>query len=128
MNMGTDTLLTIIAALGGLELIKWFATRKSTGRMAGAQADREQISALAARERLYEDTISFLQTQLIEKEKLLASLQERLQKSTESELLLTRLRGETEIKYLSTRCDKTDCQFREPPLSYLAKLQRADTQ
>lgn len=114
--MNLEILLAVVGALGGLEAVKWWATRRSTGRSAVAEADSAQTQALAAREHLYEDTITFLQNQLRDKEERFAALNAQLHKSMASELLLTRQLGEMEVKYLSSRCDIVECLHRHPPL------------
>lgn len=111
-----DMLLQVIGAVGGLEAVKWIATRKSAGRMARAQAISEESSALSAREKLYEDTILFLQNQLKEKEERFALQTDELRKATASELQLTRRIGSLELRLQSCRCDRFSCRERIPPL------------
>ena len=59
--MNWETIATVLGAMGGLEFLKWLFTHKSVRRMASAQASGEETNAAASREKLYEDTILFLQ-------------------------------------------------------------------
>lgn len=114
--MEINTILAVVTALGGLEAIKWWSTRRSAGQKARADADSQQTAAFAAREHLYEETITFLQNQLRDKEERYAALTAQLHTSMAHELSLTRQLGEMEVKYLSSRCDITECTRRRPPL------------
>lgn len=116
--MNWEIIATVLGAMGGLEFLKWLFTHKSVRRMASAQASGEETNAAASREKLYEDTILFLQTQLKEKEERFAHQTEQLRQSTASELELTRKVGELEIRVLSTRCDLLNCKDRRPPLPW----------
>lgn len=115
--MNWETIVTILGALGGLEAVKWFFTRKSVSRMASAKAQNEETAAAGAREKLYEDTILFLQQQLKEKEERFADQTERLRRSTTAELRLTRKVGELETRLAVVRCDRIACSRRIPPFS-----------
>lgn len=114
--MNWEIMIQLIGAFGGLEALKWLLTRKSAGRLARAQAMNEESAALKAREKLYEDTILFLQTQLKEKEERFSHQTELLRKATAAELELTRKLGELQLRLQSCRCDKYRCPDREPPL------------
>lgn len=114
--MNWEIILSVTAALGGIEGLKWLYTRRSSRRIASAQAEEQEAQADSARERLYEETIQFLQTQLKEKEERFADLTAQLRKSTASELRLTRRLGESELRYATSRCDRLHCQHRLPPL------------
>lgn len=109
-------IIAVATAFGGLEALKWWTTRRSARQSAVAEADHSQTDAFAARERLYEDTITFLQAQLRDKEERFAALTDRLHAAMEAELDLTRRLGEMELRYLSSRCDAYDCPRRRPPL------------
>lgn len=111
-----DIILTLIGALGGMETLKWFVDRKNARQLSRAKAEVSQTEAESAREHLYEETIIFLQNQLKEKEQLFAEQSAALRKSMQEELRLTRLNGELEVRYLSTRCDIRECSRRLPPL------------
>ncbi len=118
--MNWDILLTLLGALGGLETIKWLSDRKNFRRLSKAQADSGQTEAAAARERLYEETILFLQTQLKEKEMRFAEQTAALRQSMQQELALTRNYNTLEIRYLTSRCDNFNCPHRQPPLPGLS--------
>ncbi|MCM1376957.1 MAG: hypothetical protein NC097_04895 [Clostridium sp.] len=110
-------MIQLLGAIGGLEAIKWLMNRKNASRIVRAQAMTEEQSALSAREKLYEDTILFLQQQLKEKEERFAQQTELLRQSTSSELELTRQLGQLELRLQRCRCDKFNCADRQPPLA-----------
>ena len=70
------TVLSVIGALGGLELIKWWFTRKENRRAADAKADIAEVEAETAEFRLLREHLEMVDKQLIEKEA-------RLQQQTE---------------------------------------------
>lgn len=70
------TVLSVIGALGGLELIKWWFTRKESRRAADAKADIAEVEAETAEFRLLREHLEMVDKQLIEKEA-------RLQQQTE---------------------------------------------
>ncbi|MCM1152132.1 MAG: hypothetical protein NC328_00550 [Muribaculum sp.] len=111
-------IVTVVGALGGLEFVKWISTRKSQSRMEAAKAQSEETSANSAREKLCEDTITFLQTQLHDKELRFAEQTDLLRSTTAHELELTRRVGELEQNLILTRCDLTACPHRQPPFPW----------
>lgn len=115
MNM-TDTLLTALTALGGLEMLKWLFTRRSQMRISNARASIEETSAEEARAKLYQQTVMFLQSQLSSKEERFAAQTELLRESSKREIELTRELGRLQLELLSSRCDIIGCTRRQPPL------------
>lgn len=119
---------SFVAAMGGLELFKWLMTMRSARRRAAAEADSVSVDAAARSVRMYEDSILFLQSQLRDKEEAFAGISSRLHDSMRNELELTRRLGEANVKFLSSRCDLTDCAVRRPPLSIrLSRSEDSDT-
>jgi len=103
-------LIAIIGALGGLELLKWWFTRRQSGRVAEAHADAEEFHAL----REYNE---FLQTQLMSKEERFSE-QTAIVRSLNKEIIeLTRESADLHIELQRKRCEIIDCPHRLPPLS-----------
>ena len=117
--MNFETLIAFIGVIGGVETIKWLLTFRSSKLKADAEASEQLSSASAARNRMYEESILFLQSQLKEKEKSFADLSQQLHKAMEAELDLTRQLGNLQLRFLSSRCDKTECPHREPPFEWV---------
>lgn len=63
-----ETIVTIITALGGLELIKWFYTRKSKKKVEEAEAEIARIKADADEYHLLRERIQFLNQDILDKE------------------------------------------------------------
>ena len=111
-----QTILTIAGAFGGLELLKWLATLRSSRRKGAAEAADSVENVVAKRLKTYEDSITFLQKQLEDKEKQFAALSARHHEAMERELTLTRRLGEMRLRYRQSRCDRRECPERKPPL------------
>lgn len=110
-----ETLLTAITTFGGLEMVKWFFTRRSQVRISNARASIEETSAEEAKTKLHQQTILFLQSQLSSKEERFAAQTEQLRESSKREIELTRELGRLQLELLSSRCDILDCASRRPP-------------
>ena len=103
-----ETLISIIAALGGFELIKWVMTRRQNLRLADARADTEEFHAL----REYNE---FLQNQLMGKEERFAE-QTALVRNLNKEVIdLTRDNNDLRLELQRKRCEVADCTRRIPP-------------
>lgn len=63
------TIITIIGALGGLELIKWLYTRKSKAKVEEAKAEVARVRADADEYHLIRERLDLLNKDMIEKEK-----------------------------------------------------------
>lgn len=101
----------IITALGGIELIKYIASRKSRKRTEQAQADRDDLHLLR-------ETIEFLQEQLKQKEERFAE-QTNLVRTLNAEVIeLTRARARAEMELAMYRCVVKKCGNREPQNGY----------
>lgn len=64
-----ETIVTILSALGGFELIKWFYTRKSKKKVEEAEAEIARIKADADEYHLIRERLDLLNKDMIEKEK-----------------------------------------------------------
>lgn len=120
---------TIITALGGIELIKWWYNRKSNKRLAVASADTAETSAEQGEWALLERREQFMQSQLVLKEERIADLTERLRQERELVLTLKDKLAEAEITHQKEvaelklelavkRCDRKRCIKRIPPNGY----------
>lgn len=119
--MNADILLSIAGAFGGLELLKWLANLRNTRRKGAAEAADSVESIVAKRVKTYEESISFLQAQLQEKERQFADLSMKYQDSMQRGVELTRRVGELRLKYQSSRCDNRECDNRRPPFRWMKK-------
>lgn len=63
-----ETIITILSALGGFELIKWFYTRKSKKKVEEAEAEIARIKADADEYHLLRERIQFLNQDILDKE------------------------------------------------------------
>lgn len=99
------------SAFGGIELIKWFATRKQHKRKAEAEADHSELSTT-------KETIQFLQEQLKLKEERFAEQTQRVRKLTDENLELTRKVAMLELERSMKLCERRNCPKREPESGY----------
>lgn len=109
-----DAIVTIggvVVALGGIEFIKWFATRKQQRRKAEAEADHSELSTT-------KETIQFLQDQLKLKEERFAEQTQRVRKLTDENLELTRKVAMLELERSMKLCERRNCPNREPESGY----------
>lgn len=109
-----DAIVTIggvVVALGGIEFIKWFTTRKQQRRKAEAEADHSELSTT-------KETIQFLQDQLKLKEERFAEQTQRVRKLTDENLELTRKVAMLELERSMKLCERRNCPNREPESGY----------
>lgn len=102
---------TVIASIGGWELIKWFLNRKSNKRMAEAQADDSEFSVLSK-------TNTFLQEQLAKKEERFAEQTERIRALTSENIQLTGRVARLEAERCMKLCEVRKCPNRQPQSGY----------
>lgn len=105
------TICGVVTALGGIELIKWWATRKQQRRKAEAEADHSELSTT-------KETIQFLQEQLKLKEERFAEQTQRVRKLTDENLELTRKVAMLELERSMKLCERRNCPNREPESGY----------
>lgn len=120
---------TIVTALGGIELIKWWYTRKSNKRLASASADTAETTAEQSEWALLERREQFMQSQLVLKEERVADLTEQLRlerasrielmdKLAEAEIAHQKEVAELKLELAVKRCDRKRCSKRIPPNGY----------
>lgn len=120
--MNWDTLVLVITSIGGFEAIKWlinwFFNKENNIRLSKAQADQAEASADHGEWELMEREITFLQEQLIEKERRFAEQTELLRATNrallDAEKKVTALEAERELKL----CERRGCRRREPQSGY----------
>ena len=120
---------TIVTALGGIELIKWWYNRKSNKRLAVATADAAETTAEQNEWALLERREQFMQSQLVLKEERVADLTEQLRlerasrielmdKLAEAEIAHQKEVAELKLELAVKRCDRKRCGKRIPPNGY----------
>ncbi len=112
------TLSGAVVGLGGIELIKWLHTRKSSKRLSDAQADSAEIKADTDEFHGLREQITFLQEQLVEKEKRFAGQTKQVRKLTKECIASTKKIGQLEVELALKRCEKKKCPTREPQNGY----------
>lgn len=120
---------TIVTALGGCELIKWWYNRKSNKRLAVATADTAETTAEQNEWALLERREQFMQSQLVLKEERVADLTEQLRleraarielmdKLAEAKIAHQKEVAELKLELAVKRCDRKRCKLRIPPNGY----------
>lgn len=117
--MNWETVISILGALGGLEVFKWLAGLRTSRRKAASEAAESFENVVTKRVKTYEDSILFLQNQLQEKERQFAELSEKYHASMQQGLELTRQLGELKLRHRQSRCDRKDCRDRKPPFPWM---------
>lgn len=127
--MTWETAIMVIGALGGLEFIKYIATRKASKRVSDATADSAESQADSDEFHVLRETIEFLQEQLKEKEERFAE-QTKVMRSLNSEIIsitdskndeilkLTEQCGTLRLELQKYRCVVPKCAKREPQNGY----------
>ncbi|MDD6868604.1 MAG: hypothetical protein PUE39_03500 [bacterium] len=110
--MTWETLIAIIGAVGGstglIELVKYFANRKTNSRIAETKADVAEFHIL-------QETNLFLQEQLKVKEERFAEQTQLVRQQNRYIITLERKVADLEIELVKVRCNDEYCPFREPP-------------
>lgn len=109
--MSWEFITTIIASLGGLELIKFFLNRSQHKRIAEAQADIDEFHVMR-------ETIEFLQQQMKEKEERFAEQTMLVRKLNNEIIEKTKENGKLELELQKHRCVVPKCINREPQNGY----------
>ena len=102
---------TIIGAIGGWEMIKYFLNRKTNKRKEEAEADSVEFGVLR-------DTVEFLQQQLHDKEERFAAQTDRLRKLQDDYFELMKEKQSIELDLQRFRCVRPKCVQREPQNGY----------
>lgn len=119
------TIVTIIGALGGLELIKWLYTRKSKVKVEEAEAEIKRIKAEADEYHLIRERLDYLNKEMNEKEKRFTEQtdyvrklnKELIDKETEignHKAEISALKAERQMKL----CQVRGCANRQPQSGY----------
>lgn len=127
-----QTLIALIGALGGLELVKWLFTRKANAKIANAQAESAKIQAEEDEFHLKRERLKFADEQLLEKDRQLADWSNKHYEQT----LLVRKQNEQIVAYLAEigtlkakiasleaeramkLCERRGCSQRQPQSGY----------
>lgn len=127
MELGTivTSVVSLLAALGGLEFLKWLWTRKSKARMAEAEADAAELRASADEYHLLKERIDNLNEQLMQKEKrfdeqtqLLRTTNKELMEEIKKNGLLAAEIAELKAERAMKLCQVRNCINREPQSGY----------
>lgn len=119
------SVVSLLAALGGLEFLKWLWTRKSKARLAAAEADAAELKASADEYHLLKERIDNLNEQLANKEKrfdeqtqlLRQTNKELLEQIKENGLLAAKIAA-LEAERAMKLCQVRNCAKREPQSGY----------
>lgn len=127
MEIGTiiTSVVSLLAALGGLEFLKWLWTRKSKARLAAAEADAAELKASADEYHLLKERIDNLNQQLANKENrfdeqtqlLRQTNKELLEQIKENGLLAAKIAA-LEAERAMKLCQVRNCAKREPQSGY----------
>lgn len=119
------SVISLLAALGGLEFLKWLWTRKSKARLAAAEADAAELKASADEYHLLKERIDNLNEQLSNKEKrfdeqtqlLRQTNKDLLEQIKENGLLAAKIAA-LEAERAMKLCQVRNCIKREPQSGY----------
>lgn len=121
----TQTLIAILGAMGGWELVKWLLTRRANKTIAAATADQAEIQTEEAEFIYLRKRIEFCEQQMAEKEKRFAEQTEVLRTAQRELLEMTIENGKllAEIAALKAEramklCERKGCGQRQPQSGY----------
>lgn len=103
-----ETLIAVISALGGFELVKYLINRKANSRIAESEADAAEFHIL-------QETTEFLQAQLKTKEERFAEQTQLVRQQNRDIISLERENADLKLELAMKRCDDDECPFRRPP-------------
>lgn len=112
------TLVTVVSALGGWELVKWLLNRKSNQRIAEAHADLEEVTANKEEFGVLKEQIEFLQRQIYDKETRFAEQTNLVRQQNLDIINLTKEKGALELELQKKRCEVKCCPNRQPQNGY----------
>jgi hypothetical protein len=119
------SIISLLAALGGLEFLKWLWTRKSKARMAAAEADAAELKAEKDEYHLLRERLEFTEAQMIEKEQrfndqtnLLRDTNRQLMEQIKENGLLSAKVAALEAERSMKLCQVRSCPKREPQSGY----------
>ena len=121
VNTIITSVVSLLAALGGLEFLKWLWTRKSKARMAAAEADAAELKVEKDEFQLIRDRLQYADQQLMEKEKrfneqtnLLRDTNRQLLEQIKENGLLSAKIASLEAERAMKLCQVRMCPKREP--------------
>lgn len=130
------SVVSLIAALGGLEFLKWLWTRKSKARMAAAEADVAELKAEKDEYYLLRERLEFMDKLIMDKDKQyhelrdltnkrydeqtshLRKVQELLNEQIKENGLKAARIAELEAERAMKLCQVRNCSRREPQSGY----------
>lgn len=130
------SVVSLIAALGGLEFLKWLWTRKSKARMAAAEADVAELKAEKDEYYLLRERLEFMDKLIIDKDKQyhelrdltnkrydeqtshLRKVQEQLNEEIKNNGLLSAEIAALKAERAMKLCQVRNCSRREPQSGY----------
>lgn len=125
VNIIITSVVSLLAALGGLEFLKWLWTRKSKARMAAAEADAAELKVEKDEFQLIRDRLQYADQQLMEKEKrfneqtnLLRDTNRQLLEQIKENGLLAAKIASLEAERAMKLCQVRMCPKREPQSGY----------
>ncbi len=108
----------VLGSLGGLELIKFVATRSSSSRVEAAKADAEEVKADSDEFRFLREVNTSLQELLRMQEVRFAEQTNVLRKANSDVLELTRKVTLLETERSMKLCERRGCDKRQPQSGY----------
>lgn len=125
INSIITSVVSLIAALGGIEFLKWLWTRKSKTRMAEAEADAAKLKVEKEEFQLLRDRLQYADQKLIEKEQrfneqtnLLRETNRQLLEQIKENGLLSAKVASLEAERAMKLCQVRMCPKREPQSGY----------
>jgi hypothetical protein len=127
MEIGTiiTSVVSLLAALGGLEFLKWLWTRKSKARMAAAEADAAELKAEKDEYYLLRERLEFMDKQMLSKEQrfdeqtaVLRDVQKQLNDEIKKNGLLAAEAAELKAERVMKLCQVRNGPKREPQSGY----------
>ena len=125
INSIITSIVSLIAALGGIEFLKWLWTRKSKARMAAAEADAAELKVEKDEFQLIRERLQYSDQQLMEKEQrfneqtnLLRDTNRQLLEQIKENGLLSAKVASLEAERAMKLCQVRMCPKREPQSGY----------
>lgn len=119
--MDISTLLSVVAAIGGIEGIKFLLNIKTNKRKAEASAKTDEINARTQEFELYQKQIEYLQNRLETRDNKVDFLYAELRDKEDQVLRLIAENNALELKAQEAdmwRCNILDCDHRIPPKNF----------
>lgn len=119
--MDITTIISVVAALGGIEGIRYLLHLKANRRKANASAQSDEISARSMEFELYKKQIEYLQGRLEARDNKVDYLYKELRDKEDQVLRLTAENNALELKAQEAdlwRCNILDCDQRIPPKNF----------